>query len=234
MIVQATADIAPDEVHVNMPRLKARWEMARRDPLFFLRWFVYTVDQHDELEPVKKFPWHKPHLQKLTQLWIDNPLMCVKKSRQMVVTWWAVAMTVWDTMFHRGKLWMMQSKREEDALGDRYAGDGLLGRALFILDHIPGRQWLVPAWQLAKGNRVVFPALNSAMWAIPQGAAIIRQRTASGILSDESGFQEEFADSYVAARPCVRGGGRFLAVSTANPGFFDDLVEDNIQRDEGV
>lgn len=218
-------------VVLDKPLLEAKWERARRDPLHFLGDFVYTCDQHDTEHPIKRFPAERPHIVHLTRLWQDNPLLLLKKSRQMLVTWWAVAMSLWDGLFHRGRLWMLQSAREDDAIGDRVSGDGLQGRALFMLDHMPGRQWLCMEgrdWQIRDGNKIQVPAQNSTLWAIPQGAAIIRQRTASGVLSDEAAYQKEFADAYVAAMPCIRGGGRFVGVSSAHPGFFEELVEDRV------
>jgi len=43
--------------------------------------------------------------------------------------------------------------------------------------------------------------------------------------SDESAFQPEFDASYTAARPCLEGGGQYIAISSANPGSFCELVE---------
>lgn len=207
--------------------LRARWELSRRHPSYFLRWFAHTCDQHDPLEPVKPFPWNKPHIVALTDLWMREPRLVIAKSRQMICTWLFSALYLWDTMFNEGRLNMLQSKREEDAIGDEASGDGLLGRAKFILNNIPSpaRELLVPKHKM-KANRLVFPLQNSTLWAIPQGADIIRQRTASGILSDEAGFQPEFADAFMAATPCVKGGGRFTILSTANPGYFEWLYRD--------
>lgn len=226
--MSGVAEIDRSQVRLNHDGLLATWSLALRDPYVFLSNFVYTLDQHGR--SIRKFPAHKPHLRYLTALWMANPLLAVKKSRQMVVTWWAVAMSLWDAL-HPAALWMLQSKREDDAVGDRTAGDGLLGRTMFILDHLPGREELCLEgrdWSFVKGNRVVFPKLNSVLWAVPQGGDIVRQRTATGILSDEAAFQPEFEDSYTGAIPCIRGGGRFVAVSTANPGYFEELTEDRV------
>lgn len=213
--------------------LLARWEAARLDPMNFLRFFTFTVDQHDQVEPIKQFPWRRPHLYHMTRLWQHNPLLIVVKSRQMLMTWLFCALALWDVMFHPGRLVMLQSKREDDAIGDRVSGDGLLGRAKFIYDHIPGRDLFLPATD-ERANQLRFPGHNSTLWAIPQGAAIIRQRTASGIVSDEAAFQPEFGDSYVAARPTIRGGGWYVAVTTpdlADGGFCQRLYEDRLHEE---
>jgi len=218
---------APIPPHLLTLR-ELQWEQARRDPLAFLSMFAYTLDQHDSVQPVKAFPAERPHLQHLTRLWQDNPCLVICKSRQMLCTWLFVGLALWDAMFHRGRLIILQSKRQDDAIGNRVAGDGLLGRAGFILDHIPGGRVLCPPSR-SVFDKIEFPTLNSTIWAIPQGEDIIRQRTASGILADEAGFQDEFEGAYTAARPCIRGGGWYVALSTANPGFFQKLYADGVE-----
>ena len=216
-------------------KLPYRWARARLNPHSFQRYFVRTLDQHDKSDPVKAFPWRRAHLQAITDLWADNPLLIICKSRQMMMTWLFCVLALWDAMFHPGRLIMLQSKREEDAVGDEVAGDGLLGRCKFILNHLPGAVELNPQDILLpdggtahkRGNRIQF-SRNSTLWAIPQGASIIRQRTASGILSDEAAFQDEFSDAYTAALPCIRGGGWFAAVSTPHPSFFQHLYQDTL------
>lgn len=210
-------------------RLIGRWGLASRDPHAFLRWFVYSGDQHDALTPVKPFPYNRPHIVALTDLWQREPLLVLVKSRQMMCTWLFVALYLWDAMFNRGRLIMFQSKREDDAIGDDNSGDGLLGRAKFIINHLPGGRWICPKIDF-RGTKLVFRDTGSTIWAIPQGADIIRQRTASGILSDEAAFQPEFGDAYSAAIPCITGGGRFTALSTANPGFFKSLYQDTVHE----
>lgn len=169
----------------------------------------------------------------MAESWLRNPLLAVKKSRQMLMTWLFVALGLWDAMFHPGRLIMFQSKRLDDAIGDETAGDGLLGRAKFIMHHLPGRELLLPEYEPKRQtfDRIKFRSHNSTIWAIPQGADIIRQRTASGILSDEAAFQDQFASAYGAAMPCVRGGGWVVALSSAHPGFFERLHAGQLDED---
>ena len=236
-------EIPPERVaqlsQAERDRLMAvRYEYARRDTLEFLQRFAWTCDQHDRKHPLKPFPL-RPHIVHVTKLWLNNRLLVVCKSRQMMMTWLFSALALWDAMMHRGRLIMLQSKREADAIGDPVSGDGLLGRVKYMIDHMPGVQQpardrrIFPDGRQCRylADRVSFREMGSTLWAVPQGAAIIRQRTASGILSDEAAFQDEFADAYVAARPCIRGGGWFVALSTAHPGFFQRLFEDTIDAD---
>jgi len=213
-------------------KLLAAWTLALRYPMEFLRRFVVTADQHDKLHPIKPFPAKRPWVRPLVELWRDNPLIVEVKSRQMLQTWFWVSLMLWEAL-HPGRLVILQSKREDDAIGDRVAGDGLLGRALFILDHLPGAALLCPegqAWRVREGNRIQFPLWGSTIWAIPQGGSVIRQRTCSAILADEAAYQEEFEEAYTAALPTIRGGGSFVALSTAHPGFFQRVYEDRIDQ----
>lgn len=222
--------------------LAIRWERARRDPLVFLRYFCWTLDQHeqDPAKVVKQFPWAKPHIQAMVRLWQANRLISIVKCRQVVMTWLFSALSLWDVLFHPGRLVMLQSKRLEDAVGSQTAGDGPLGRAKFMYDHIPARRWLAPQCkgsnspgEVGTYDRLEFVGLNSSLWAIPQGGNIIRQRTASGIFSDESAFQPDSEDAYVAARPCIRGGGWFTSLTTADladGGHAKRLHEDRLEE----
>ena len=221
-------------------RLLTRWGLALRYPLLFLKFFTYTCDQKDVLNPIKAFPADRPHIKALVRLWQYNRMLAVLKSRQQMCTWLFAALSVWECLARPGRLVMLQSKREEDAIGDWVSGDGPLGRARFILNHLPAREMLltekaVPRAQLeANSNKVGFKVRGSTLWAIPQGASIIRQRTASGVLSDEAAFQPEFADAYMAAMPCIRGGGWFVALTTADltdGGFFKKLWENTMESD---
>ena len=158
----------------------------------------------------------------------------------MKMTWLFAILSLWDAMFHRGRLIMLQSKREDDAVGDENSGDGLLGRVKFVMNHMPFAEDLVKynadgtLNYAPKYNMVRFLGMNSTLWAIPEGAAIIRQRTASGILSDEAAFQPRAGDSYTAGRPCIRGGGWYVSLTTpdaADGGHTRRLHEDRLDEE---
>jgi hypothetical protein len=197
--------------------------LARRDPWVFVTHFCYTLDSHDRQTPIKLFP-NRQYLRELTALWLSHPLIVIAKSRQMMATWLFVCLYLWQALTIPGRLIFLQSKREEDAIGNANAATGLLGRTRFVLDRLPPE--LKPAFK-ATTNKIEFPN-NSTIWAIPQGADILRQHTASAILSDEMAFQFQAEDAYTAAIPTIENGGQFTALSTANPGFFQKLYEDKL------
>jgi hypothetical protein len=51
----------------------------------------------------------------------------------------------------------------------------------------------------------------------------------SGLFVDEGGFQSDLAALVGAAKPMLVGGGRLDIVSSASPGFFQELVEDRVR-----
>jgi len=197
---------------------------GRRDPWSFITSFCYTLDSHDRSDPVKLFP-NRPYLARLTRLWLDYPLLVVAKSRQMMATWLFVCLYLWEAVHVPGRLIFLQSKREEDATGNPNAAAGLLGRTRFVLEHLPAH--VRPEFH-ATVNKIELPQTRSTLWAVPQGPDVLRQHTASGILSDEMAFQYLAEAAYTAAIPTIENGGRFTAISTANPGFFQKLFQDQL------
>jgi hypothetical protein len=210
-------------------------EYARcvKDPYHWLTHWARTLDTHDEKNPIKQFP-EKEYLKVLTQIWLENKLLLLPKSRQMMISWILCALYLWDTQFFPAKLTFFQSKREEDA-------DDLVKRAKFIYDHEPDflkRYHDGTKWIPVKANphvpegrhltcRLSFPAIYSEIRGIPQGGDIIRMQTCSGIFADEMGFQPEAEAAYTAAKPTISAKGRFTGVSTAEDNsFFEDLVFD--------
>ena len=225
------------------------YEKCRRDPWYWMENWVFTLDSHDTNNPIKKFPC-ADYLKVLTYIWAGpsiypeyetalkellsknemdeiflnwSNLMAVPKSRQMKVSWWACAVYLWNAQFCPGANIFFQSKKEEDA-------DNLIKRSKFMYDHQP---FFLKRYQVNPGNRgehtyckLEFPEINSSIKGIPEGGDQIRMHTATGIFADEMAFQPSAEDAFTAAKPTIDGGGRFTAVSTANPGFFHLIVDD--------
>jgi len=213
-------------------RIRARWTLAEADPIAFLRWFVYSCDQHDKEQPCKAFPWHLDYIQYLVRLWQVNPKISVLKSRQMMLTWLFVILATWEGIFYDGRLIMLQSKRLADAVGDANSGDGLLGRAKYVMEHMPCQETLVPGYDPA-GEMIRFLDRGSTLQAIPQGGDVIRTHTVSGVVSDEAAMQEDCSDAYTAAMPCIRGGGWYVSITTpryGDKGFTRSLHEDTLSE----
>lgn len=204
-----------------------RYEIARRDLWFFLTNYVYTYDPHYS-EPSRRYP-DKEYLEFIVNLWLKEPLLLIPKSRQMLLTWTVVACYYWDTAFHKGRFTFFQSKKEDDA-GYAIEKLSLLNRAKFIHEHLPDG-FRPEIKEVRRPPQMIFPKMDSTIYAIAQGPDVIRQYTATGILSDEMGFQERTKEAYTAAKPTIDGGGRFTGISSANgKEFFYRLMKDK----EGV
>jgi hypothetical protein len=224
-------------------QLRARWELAKNDPIAFSEFFAFTCDPSNESCPIRPFPVERPHVRWRLKIWHEiwkrtlnvklplgpmakSPGIVEQKSSQNLATWSYVDAAVWDVLFHPNRLVFLQSETEYHAVGKEATGDGLLGRAKFILRHIPGRELLWPEFNPDKhflSNTVELPN-GSVLWAIAQGGHILRSHTASGLISDEAAFQQEFEDAYVAAQTRTQW---FVAVSTPQAGSkFQKLVDD--------
>jgi len=194
---------------------------CKNDIYHWLTHYVYTLDPHDKKNPIKLFP-DKEYLRDLVSVWRDEKLLLVKKSRQMLMTWLCCALNLYEAQFSDGRYIFFQSKKEEDA-------NALVDRAKFIFHHQPDflKQTVEETYCKLK-----FPNANSQIVGIPQGGDQIRMHTASQIFLDEMAFQSEAEEAFTAARPCIEGGGSFIGVSSANPGFFQELVEEEAEEVE--
>ncbi len=195
-----------------------------RDREYWLFKYAKTQDEHDPSIAAKPFP-DKEYLRWVVRQWLSTRQNLWEKSRQMMASWTFCALYLHDTQFKINRLNFIQSKKEEDS-------DALIRRCWFIYEN--QEQWL----------KAMFPAKYSYchirfykvgdkaeatpighMWGIPQGGDVLRQHTASGLFIDEGAFQPDLESSIRAAQPMLTGGGRIDVVSSAQPGYFQELVE---------
>lgn len=183
-------------------------ERSSKDLLYFLDTFVYTLDEHDKLAPIKKLPMEKEYLRDLAELFLTEQLLLIEKSRQMLVTWMMCACHLWDVTFSQGRRIFFQSKKEADANAN-------VDRAKFIFNNLPDQVKIRTIYNDSY-LKLEFPKQNSIIQGTPQGAAVLRQYTASRIFSDEMAFQEQAEEAFIAAKPTLVGGGSFIGVSSPN------------------
>jgi len=220
----------------NSPELQdAEWGICQSDPYYFLTTWAKTLDVHDDINPIKTFP-EKDYIERFVEVWLEEKLLLIPKSRQMMLTWLCVGLYLWDTMFHKGKLTFFQSKKEEDA-------DDLIKRCKFIWDNLPkflqryqedGIFKELTCNPQNKGQHIsckmCFPDIYSEIRGVPQGGDIVRMHTLSGLFSDEMAFQNEAKSSFTAARPTISNGGRMTCVSTAEDNtYFQELCFDLLE-----
>lgn len=181
---------------------------------------IYTLDQVDLLNPIKRFP-NDPWCQHIAYQWYLKRLIALPKSRRMMQTWLMIFLHLHLAMFNEGVNIFFVSDKEDKS-------DELVKRAEFIIKYIPEDQMLKPRF---KGSYCYldFPGLNSSIQGVPMGADQLRQFTATAILADEFAFWDRARETYMASIPTIQGGGRFTAISSAQIGFFKDLVFDQVR-----
>lgn len=206
-------------------------EAYARNPWLFLKNCVYTLDQVDKLKPKKPFPSYLEYLEFLTHLWLTEQRLAIPKSRRMTCSWNFIALYTQDTIFNGGRFNGFVSKKEDDA------GD-LISRAEFIYQNIP--EWRIPKALLPKIKNgkmsksppvIEFEDINSKLQGFPQGADQLRQFTLSGILGDECAFWEQARKFYSSSTPTLEGGGRMTLISSRSPGFFKNIVFDQMDAE---
>lgn len=188
---------------------------------YWLSYHVITQDEHDHEHPFAPLPFlYKPWMWEVAWMWFNEHKLFIKKSRQMMVTWLILACELWNVQYSRGQRIAIQSKKEEDA-------DNLLQRMWTIYEHQP--IWLKQEGADAVFCELRFPQMQSVVMGVAQGPHQLRQYTFSRIFSDELGFQDNAKDAYGASKPTVDGGGYYTAVSSAIPGFFEDMWNDDVE-----
>lgn len=200
----------------------------RNDPLEFLKG-VRTLDESDPDMPIKPFPWEKEYIQLYVEIWLTNRLILVPKSRRMQMSWTNISLFVWDTIFHKGRKYAFVSKKEDDS-------DDLVKRAKFIIENLDTSvvpKEIIPRHEYTFCN-LKFPDIIGSIEGYPSGADQLRQYTFTGILGDEMAFWPNAEEMYAASFPTLQntngGGGRFVGISSAAPGFFKAMVFDKINE----
>ena len=219
------------EKELTQAELKVAYSALRIDalshPLRFIT-HVQTKDEHDEINPVKLFP-EKPYIPYLFNLFTKKvkSIYFVAKSRQIMLTWLCCVYALWLAKAIPHRLIFLQSKKEEDAAnlvfsGGRTGKNWNTARISFIEKHLPW--WLQDEEIESAYGKLLFPN-GSKIWGVPEGADMIRSYTPSLVISDEASFQPEFGSAYTAMLPIAKQGGMLIAISSANPGPFGEIIQ---------
>jgi len=200
-------------------RAALEWELCKRDPWHWIYNWVWTLDTHDKKCPKKWFP-DKEYIKRFVEVYQKEDLLLVPKSRQMMLTWICVSLFLHEAIFNNGRYLFMISKKEKDA------DDLVQKRIKYIYDQLPKFMQPKVVFTFCNAN---FPDNNCVIHGFPQGADQIRSQTASTVLVDEAAFQPEAESTYEAIKPSIDGGGKIIMISSANPGFFERLVNDKTE-----
>lgn len=218
-------------VHTQDPKqLYACRKCADGAPIFFDKRYQHLEMRHRiiaESEPEAQQHFYElpttrpftlfPYIEPLVKIWLREKILFIEKSRDMMATWTVVMLYTWDTLYHRNRENIFQSDDSSKTLD-------LIQRAYFIWDNQPAFLKTVHPAQFTSGQTragiLRIPDLASTILGFPQGPDQIRQYHPSGIFVDEAAFQVEAEAAFMAVKPAIQAGGRYTAVSSANPGFF--------------
>lgn len=245
MTTPAAAAPARSEIQTLHRRGLIEVERCRRNPLYYAERYVWTRDDKDLREPYKPLiagilavepvtlkvrdlaDGPDDYLRWLTLLfWVETCLL-VPKSRQLRVSWWAVAMCLWLAQFYPAQRIAVQSKKAGDS-------DKLLSRIQVILEQQPKVASYIPWPRWKKITNLVTIehgglAGISRIEGLPEGADKIRGEAYSLVFVDEAAFQKEAEEAYTAIMPLIELGARYLGISSAKAAtYFEAQVNDNI------
>lgn len=177
----------------------------------------------EELSTIRKFPFHLPYIKPILETFMREQLVAVEKSRDVLMTWISVTYFTWEVLFHEGRQVIFQS---ETATKTRE----LVDRAGVIFKNQP--KWLQDVHKATVaegGNRaglLKVASLQSEIIGFPQGADQVRQFHPSALFSDEAAFNPEASECFAAIKPAIMNGGKYVAISSANPGWFQRICRD--------
>lgn len=232
----------------KMQRQKDAPSLVPKDLRTFMFKYAKTMDPHWEAKgsapTANHLPapvYHDPHtgeekrhyLDILCDVWDNERLILVAKSRQMLISWFACIAHLHLAMSRESQMIFFASKKEDDAgLKNPLS---LLSRSLFVHKYLPDDMKLACPVEIGKQPPILhFPSTNSTIQGVSQDAEALRMYTASSILVDEWAFQEYADQSYAALKPTIQGNGRIMGVSTPNgkQNLFYRLVHDKSALDE--
>lgn len=191
-------------------------------PWPFLCEQVLTEDPHDPSGKIKPFP-PLAYLEQIVNVWLVERKLLVPKSRRMLISWLFIALHVWLLLFHKHEHIFFAARKE--GRDESQGSLELVKRAKFVINNL---RTFAPPHTEQKRGRIFCPSTSSQIIAVAEGANQLRQLAATAIFADEFAFWEKARETFAAAIPTIEASGRFTGVSSANPGFFADLVYDKL------
>jgi hypothetical protein len=241
-------------LEVQKKALGIRGANPFKDAWEFMSAAVWTRDEASKR--IRRFAdndgWPEERFDYLKYLTYERPkerINAYEKSRRMLITWWLIAIYLFEMMTETNDLSALAS--------DKLAKSAyLLGaeRMQFMYDHIPPvAPHIVEAMRVQKMDigpfiEEVWPnkplvlfegkqgvgweqarceAMNSRCMAVASGTSQMQQYTFSKVLMDEFSRWEAAQDCWRNIQPTLQGGGRADIVCTAELGSFAyDLLYD--------
>lgn len=197
--------------------------------------FAHSIETDDldvlrghfiELSGTRPFTLHD-YMRPIIHWWQRDQFVLVEKSRDMMATWMVVALYTWDTLFHSNRQNIFQSLVSAKTAE-------LVRRSLFIYKNQPKflRDIHKATYNVGqnRAGMLLVESLDSEILGFPQGPEEIRQYHPTGVFQDEAAYQPMAGDAFAAIKPAIQSGGRFTAISSANPGWFMLACRDRDQE----
>lgn len=188
---------------------------CKNDAEYFVFNYCLTKDEHEKGKKAlaKHFP-QTEYLKFLINQYVNEDLIIVAKSRQMMITWIYSALLLWTLLFKDAQLIIVQCLKEDRA--DEHLRVKIFYMWANLPDWMKGQLYCtykknnIERWDKRR-EKVI-----SRVLAVQQGENAVRQFTASVIFSDEMAMQDEAEQAYSASIPSIDGGGKYIGVSTPN------------------
>lgn len=210
--------------------------VALQDPLNFLKYCTFTMDEVDRRLPIKPAPVDRPYILSLAAIWdsmakgrIDGSVLIVDKSRRMWVSWLFKALHLHYAFTNISRRVGIVSKKAEDSFSH-------LRDMEFIWKNIPEN--IYPAkfrpQMRTKEGFIFFDEIDSTIHGIASGPDQTRQYGFSCLFFDEFDFWEQQEPTYGAAEPTLKGGGVLTIATTHAPtdsgkdSFYKAMVTDTL------
>jgi hypothetical protein len=191
--------------------LAAMDEEYKNDPWLWLTNEVITQDEATQVA----IPWpDKEYLKDLFWLFQHEAIICLPKSRRMMVSWACSAWAVFNARYFPHHAIFYQSETEEKSafIIDK--------RCQFIENNLREpllrRKYKPIKTHQGLVGRMTYEDTGSYIWAIPQGDDAIRSYTFSLLIMDESEFQPEGRKALGSALPTAEKHAQLIIPSTSN------------------
>lgn len=201
------------------------WMRCQRDPYYFLTSLARTKDEHAVAKGLKDsylpMPRRFPHVEAITRWWQRGQAGGVErkgfvpKSRQMMVTWIALCLYLWKVLNVQATRVAIQTLKE------LYSHEHML-RMYGVWERLPEYVKKMHPCDF-KFCKMTFPATDSTIHGLAQGADQARQFTFADFFMDEVRVHDQAHSAYTAILPTIDAHGSFLGVSSAGPGFMADM-----------
>jgi hypothetical protein len=148
----------------------------------------------------------------------DDRLVIFLKARQLGISWLCLGYALWLMVFHPGKVVLLFSQGETEALE-------MLRRLKAMYERLP--VWMAASLPRRTRDNTSEQGWDNGSWCkcMPATQRAGRSFTASLVVMDEAAHQQYGGKLYAALKPTIDAGGKLFVVSSANgsDGFFNRL-----------